>query len=499
MELLPQRLLAQPDATRTALAEPGRTISYAALLALAQGFAGGLRARGLRSGDRVAVALPNGIEAVAAVYGAWLAGAIAVPLAPQARAAEYLGWLRHVEPSFVVHAAGGLEIGAALAALEHPSRAIAVGGDDHDAWDRCIEVAPPSAPSLDPEAPAQILLTSGTTGLPKGVLLTHANLAANVDAVRTYLGLGADDAVVCVLPFHYSYGASVLHTHLAVGARVCIEPNGAFPQVVVDRLAAERATGFPGVPSTFALLLERLPPGALDLPHLRYLTQAGGPMPAATIARLRAAAPRARLFVMYGQTEATARLTYLPPERLADKTGSVGIPVAGVRIEVRREDGAPAAIGETGEIWASGPNVMRGYWRDPVASAKVLRDGWLCTGDNGHLDADGMLWLAGRRADMIKSGAHRIHPQDIEEAIAELPGVAEVAVVGVPDPLLGEVVRACIVRTAALEERTVRAHCRDRLSPHKLPREVVFVDALPRTASGKIKRADLRSAAHGEP
>src|SRR3546814_165295 len=362
---------------------------------------------------------------------------------------------------------------------------------------------------------AAILYTSGTTGAPKGVALSHRNLAANAVAIIDYLALGPDDSTVSVLPFHYAYGASVLHTHLAVGARVVLEDNlvfphlvaealarerapgfpgvpstfaplpgrgrldqsalsapapddstvsglpfhyaygasvlhthlavGArvvlednlvFPHLVAEALARERATGFPGVPSTFALLLERGRLDQYDLSSLRYLTQAGGAMAPALTRRVHAAFPQARLFVMYGQTEASARLTRLTPERLDDKLGSVGTPIDGVEIRVRRVDGSEASPGEAGEVCARGDNVMTGYWNAPEATAATLVDGWLRTGDLGHLDADGFLWLAGRRSDMIKTGAHRVHPQDVEEVIAELPGVREVAVTGVDDALL---------------------------------------------------------------
>jgi acyl-CoA synthetase (AMP-forming)/AMP-acid ligase II len=166
-----------------------------------------------------------------------------------------------------------------------------------------------------------------------------------------------------------------------------------------------------------------------------------------------------------------------------------------VRIAIRREDGAPAASDEVGEVWAQGANVMLGYWRNPEATASVLHEGWLKTGDLGRIDADGVLWLVGRRSDMIKTGAHRVHPLDVEEAIAELAGVLEVAVVGIDDAVLGQVIRACIVRRGNLDENTVRAHCRARLAAYKIPKQVIFVDALPKTASGKIKRAEVAAQA----
>ena len=479
---------------RIALQQAQRRLDYAGLRDAALRFARVLRARGVAPGDRVALILHNGIEAAIAWYGTWRAGAVLVPLNAQARERDFVPWLRHSGARLLVHGAGHDDAARAAAEAGVPTLVPEVDGDpasafaSHDTAD-----ADPALPGA--EALAAILYTSGTTGAPKGVALSHRNLAANTASILDYLRLDADDSTVSALPFYYAYGASVLHTHLAVGARVVLEDNVVFPHLITEALARERATGFSGVPSTFALLLDRGQLDRHDLSSLRYLTQAGGAMAPALAARVRQAFPQARLFVMYGQTEASARLTWLPPERLDDKLGSAGVPVAGVELQLRREDGSEAAIDETGEVWARGDNVMTGYWQAPDATAATLVDGWLRTGDLGHRDAEGFLWLAGRRSDMIKTGAHRVHPQDVEEAIAELPGVREVAVTGIDDPLLGQVVAAFVVRDGeAPTDMAVKAHCRQRLAGYKIPKQVTFVADLPRTASGKIRRAALKGS-----
>jgi acyl-CoA synthetase (AMP-forming)/AMP-acid ligase II len=285
----------------------------------------------------------------------------------------------------------------------------------------------------------------------------------------------------------------VLHTHIQTGGRIVIERNLVYPHAVVETLAREKATGFAGVPSTYALLLARVKLGDYDLSQLRYVTQAGGAMSPSLIQRLKAALPNTRLFVMYGQTEATARLTYLPPEKLEGKIGSVGIAVPGVSLEIRDEQGSALERGDVGEIWVHGPNVMLGYWRNEAATSQVKCDGWLKTGDMGKLDSDGYLYLAGRRSDMIKAGAHRIHPQDIEDVIAELEVVQEVAVVGIDDELLGQVIKAFVVAREGVAPSAlqIQAHCRARLANYKVPKSVEFVASLPRTASGKIRRTEL--------
>jgi long-chain acyl-CoA synthetase len=491
-----------PD--RIAIVADDRRIRYGEFWRECLRFAQALRGRGLQPGDRVAILLPNRIEAAVACYGCWLAGGIAVPLNVQARARDFQVWLQHAGARHVVYEHSHPDAVEAIAAVDasgglSPLQRWPVGADHplcpppslpnrHDAADIAQD-----AGDIDADRVALILYTSGTTGAPKGVTLTHGNLLANATAVIDYLRLDADDSVLSILAFYYAYGASVLHTHLLSGACIVLAQNLLFPHLLMETIARERITGFSGVPSTFALLLQRVKLGDYDLSSLRYLTQAGGPMGATLTRRLRTALPDARLFVMYGQTEATSRLTWLPPERLDEKLGSVGIPVNGVTLRIAREDGSDAGVGEDGEVRVRGANVMRGYWNNPEASAAALQDGWLRTGDIGHLDGDGFLWLVGRRSDMIKTGAHRVHPIDVEEAIAEMPGVAEVAVIGIDDEVLGQVIKAFVVAPGLppRSENMIKAHCRERLASYKIPRDIAFVSALPRTASGKVRRAAL--------
>jgi long-chain acyl-CoA synthetase len=511
MPTLPARVaaIARREPARSALGDGRHQLSYGELWQQASALAATLRALGVETGDRVAIIAGNRIATAVAWYGIWLAGAAVVPLNAQARARDFAPWLAHCGARVLLHEAGNADVQAALAAMATPPAVLALPADPADRAARWPDAAGGDTGATrggdddgadvlpDAEALAAILYTSGTTGAPKGVALSHGNLAANATAIIGYLHLTGADSIVSVLPHYYAYGASVLHTHLAVGARVVFEDNLVFPQAISAALERERATGFAGVPSTFALLLDRGQLHEHDLSGLRWLSQAGGAMAPALTRRLQAALPQADLFVMYGQTEASARLTWLPPARLDAKLGSVGIAIDGVQLQVRREDGAQAAAGEHGEVWARGPNVMCGYWNAPEATAATLVDGWLRTGDLGHLDDEGYLWLAGRRSDMIKTGAHRVHPQDVEEAIAELAGVREVAVAGIDDALLGQAVAAFIVAepAAGLTELKVKAHCRERLATYKIPKRVDFLAELPKTASGKIRRAQLAGRA----
>lgn len=468
-----------------------RRIGYGEFWARANAFADRLRSLGLQPGQRVALILPNRIEAAVACYGTWLAGGIVVPLNVQARVRDLVPWLAHCDAAHVVHEADHADAEEA-ARVHAPPAGVTVALPNEPLPGAAAADENGSAASGTCDL-AMILYTSGTTGAPKGVTLTHANLFANATAVAAYLRLDARDKVLSVLPFYYAYGASVLHTHLLSGACVALAPNLLFPNEVVVALARERATGFSGVPSTYELLLRHARWDEVDLTSLRYVTQAGGAMSASLTRRLATAVQGARVYVMYGQTEATSRITWLPPARLEEKLGSVGIPVAGIELRILGEDGTSTPPGEAGEVQVRGASVMQGYWSDDHATAMALHDGWLRTGDVGYLDADGFLFLSGRRSDMIKTGAHRVFPGDIEEAIAEFPGVAEVAVVGVPDEVLGEVIKAYVVADHLPPQAhdRLKAHCRSRLAPYKIPRHIAFVDALPRTASGKIRRVQL--------
>jgi acyl-coenzyme A synthetase/AMP-(fatty) acid ligase len=249
------------------------------------------------------------------------------------------------------------------------------------------------------------------------------------------------------------------------------------------------------VPRTFELLRQTLDLGTLPLSTLRYVTQAGGAMHPETIRWAREAFAPARLFVMYGQTEATARLSYLPPEMATAKEGSVGRGLANVELRVVDDGGADLPPGEVGQLVARGPSVTPGYFREPEATAEILRDGWLWTGDLARRDPDGFVYITGRAREVLKLGGYRVSPVEIEQALALHPEVAEAAVVGVPDSTGGEAAVAFVVaragRAPSVDE--LRRFCWERLAHHKVPRAIHLVEALPRTASGKVARMELQT------
>lgn len=500
---LPEMLLASAEADPAAVAvvDGAERKTYAALWQDVASAAGFLSDAGLQAGDRVALLVDNSVDYVIAYYATLLAGGAVVALNTAAKSRDILNWLHHSGSRYLVIDAAHPEYPTIRGALSEGTVHLIVRGDVPSdpgpfAWRDAMSSASPltGLDRIRQDALASIIYTSGTTGNPKGVSLSHGNLGSNVQAILEYLDLRASDSIVNVLPFFYSYGNSILHTHLAAGARLVLEKSMMYPAQVLNRMVEESATGFSGVPSTYSILLNRVDLGQFDLSSLRYMTQAGGPMAPADIQRLTNLLPNVRFFVMYGQTEASARLSYLPPERLFDKLGSIGIAIPGVTIEVHDQDGRKTPPHQVGELCARGDNIMQGYWKSDEMTRQVLRDGWLCTGDLAYHDEDGYLYIVGRATDMIKSGAHRISPKDIEEVVLEVDGVAEAVAVGVPDALLGQAIKVIVVRRpgSELDARAIQRHCKSNLAAYKIPKLIEFSESIPRTSSGKVQRFKLQ-------
>jgi long-chain acyl-CoA synthetase len=344
-----------------------------------------------------------------------------------------------------------------------------------------------------PRELAAIFYTSGSTGTPKGVMLSHLNLVSNTVATVEYLKLTGNDSIMVILPFYYIYGNSLLLTHVQVGGRLVIDNRFAFPQVILEMMIKEKVTGFSGVPSNFMILLNNANFNSEKLPDLRYVTQAGGAMAPKVIQNVIDVLPDKEIYIMYGQTEAAPRVTWLPPEELRDHIGSIGIPVPGVKVLLTDDDGREVAPGEIGEITVDGDNVMLGYWHQPEEESQVLKDGKLYTGDLARRDENGYLYVVSRKKEIIKVGGNRVSAKEIEERILENEKVLETAVVGVGDDVLGEAIKAVVVlkegHKATAEE--IQNHIGVRLARHKIPKYVIFTDALPKYPSGKVKKQEL--------
>jgi len=489
---------------KTALIHKGNHTTYTEILAAASSIAHWLSATGFHHEFRAAILTDDPFEYIATYFGILIAGGTAVGLNTQpsarglhkvlndcqvaclftnAKFTRYLGDLNTAVPSLKAAAITG----------PPPNTPNLPWTDLPQILASRNKISPFPPPSL--RAIAQIIYTSGTTGEPKGVMLRHSNLVANTNSIISYLKLTEQDRVMAVLPFFYSYGNSVLLTHIAVGGSLVVNQSFLYPNVILDEMVQEEVTGFSGVPSTYAILLNRSAIANYTFPSLRYLTQAGGPMSPKLGNKLREILPAADLYIMYGQTEASARLTYLPPQDLARKPGSIGKAIPGVNIQLLDPSGNPVPTGQIGEIVAQGKNIMAGYWGKQEETTKVLRKEGLWTGDLARMDNEGFLYIESRKSDMIKSGAHRIAPKEIEEIILEHNAVHEVAVIGTPDEILGEAIKACVVlkEGSPCSEKELLAHCRKNLPTFKVPHQIYFCNELPKTLTGKIQKQALKN------
>ncbi len=346
------------------------------------------------------------------------------------------------------------------------------------------------------ESCAEIIFTSGSTGIPKGVMISHKNLIANTESIITYLKLNKNDRMLVVLPFYYCYGLSLLHTHLRVGGSIVFNNSFIFLGSIIKNLLEYKCSGFAGVPSHFQILLRKSDNfKTTKFPDLKYVTQAGGKLAPIFIDEFRESHPEITFYVMYGQTEATARLSYLPPELYEAKKGSMGKGIPGVELKVVNEKGKPIKPGETGEVIARGDNIMMGYFGDDEGTSNTIRNGWLFTGDLGTVDQDGYIFLTARKKEIIKVGGKRISPKEIEAVILEIPEVVDCTIEGVEDELLGEALKATVVMKGdngkELFLDKIKKYCSDRLALYKVPQIFEIKEQLVISATGKKIKGKL--------
>ena len=463
-------------------AATGETLPAADVPGLIVGAAASLLSAGLRPGDAVLIGCGLTPASSLTYLGAMYAGLVPIPLEDRAIAA----------------------FGEALC-LKTKARVVWTEKELSSPWPEQIGVrrltgrlAACPVTSLPPAARngndlATLMPTSGSTGQPRLVRVMHVNLIANTEAIIRSQGLDDRDRAMLILPVNYCFGASVLHTHLYQGGGVVFDSRFMFPDKVLHAINLHGCTTFAGVPTVYNILLGRSGIRSIPLPGLRRFLQAGGALAPQHIQTLRAIVPTAQVFVMYGQTEATARISCLPPARLEDKLGSAGVLLDNLTMRLVDKSGQEVAPGETGEIWVRGPSVCDGYFGEPEETARKFGGGWLKTGDLGSFDADGYLWIKGRQGEFMKIRGVRLSFAEVEAHVAGLPGVCECAAVSVPHPEAGEALTLFVVPAngaADLAERVRRA-----LPPHWTCAAVTLVAELPKTSNGKIARFQLKTTA----
>jgi len=498
-------------------------VTYAELYERALRFANLLRETGVERGDRVAIFLENSVDTVAGIYGALYAGAAFMVVNPQTKEDKLHYMLADSGAAAVLTDGRLARLTAGL--MGDPTTVLPgllsiVYTGEPEAVEPAAGANPRfatlglsgatrtdvSAPGTIPLDLAALVYTSGSTGNPKGVMLSHQNMVFAQGSLVEYLRLDESDKILNLLPLAFDYGLYQALMTVHLGATLVLERTFAFPAAIVKRVVDEGVTVFPGVPTVFATLLGLHRNAPVSMPSVRRFTNTAAHLPDEYVPGLLEMSPAALVYKMYGLTECK-RVCFLEPELVLSKPASVGKAIPGTETYILGEDGRPVPAGETGTLYVRGPHVMMGYWNLPEATAHMLKPGKypgervLCTHDFFKYDADGFLYFMGRSDDIIKSRGEKVSPVEVENALSAIPGVREVAVIGVPDELLGQAVRAYVVLHPGVtySEQGFKREALARLESFMAPRDVLFVDDLPKTATGKVRKKSLVEAVAAEP
>lgn len=444
----------------------------------------------------IGIFLPNSIQYAVAYFAIALMDKVIVPIGIQAKKAEIQSTIDYCGLQVIITNSqykdylddflNDIDINVAVFNLDdNTSSELGLGTQNLSLRNNTTEM-------IDENDVAIMLHTSGTTSKPKRVMLTHKNLITNIKSNIESLKFAEDDKVLIALPMFFGYcNTAQFLTHLYVGASIVIMDGMFMPNIFFRIVQDEKITNFTGVPSMLLMLLNYRNKHKYDISSLRYICFGGGNMPVEKLKQLIETFPSVGFVQTYGQTEASPRVTALLPDDSLRKVGSVGKPIPNVKVRIVNEKGQDVGVGETGEIIVQGDNVMKGYYMRPEETAKTLKEGWLYTGDLAVYDDEGYFYLVGRKKNMIISGGLNIYPEEIEELLMCHPAVKEICVIGESHDLMGEVPVAKIVLkddVKGISEGELKNYCMDNLANYKVPSRVEFVNELPKTATGKIRR-----------
>lgn len=492
-----------PD--KAALVAGGTRLTFADLDAASDRLSKSLHRHGVAHGDRIVVFLDNSWEAIVSIFAALKTGAVFIPINPLTKADKLAYVLNNCRAKALITHDRQLPIsGEAVAKAPSIAFTVIVGAAGTDmvragiSFDEMLVDGSVELETVDAGIDldlAMLIYTSGSTGHPKGVMMTHSNIDFSTKSIMTYLENTSDDIIINALPISFDYGLYQVFMATRLGSTLVLEKSFAFPQVILQKLATEKVTGFPIVPTMAALLLQMDALKIGEFPYLRYITNTAAALPPAHIERLQMLFPTTKIFSMYGLTECK-RTTWLPPEQLRHRPGSVGIAIPGTEAYVVDDNGKRASPGVVGELVTRGSHVMKGYWENPEATDRVLKIGpypWekvLYTGDLFYADNEGFLYFVARKDDILKIRGEKVAPKEIENVLYSIPGVREAVVVGVPDPILGTAIKAVLAIDpgTALTTKDVMHHCAANLEAYMVPKYVEFSDQLPKTESGKVSR-----------
>jgi acyl-CoA synthetase (AMP-forming)/AMP-acid ligase II len=485
-----------------------RWVNYNEIKCKSDSLAAFLVQSGVKRGDRVALLLENSFDYIISYFGVLKAGAVVVALNTETVAQTVHLLLNDCKATVVITGKKYTKLVADSLLMGTFIRLVI---SDEDIVYECIDgievidlqtiyaynVTLKAVRIISVDL-AAIVYTSGSTGKPKGVMLTHQNIYDNTISIVKYLELTHLDRMMVILPFYYIYGNSLLTTHFHVGGTLVIDNRFMYPNVVLDTMVKQAVTGLAGVPSTFMLLLQKSNIRSIKFNALRYVTQAGGHMAVSVQEAVVDAFAPAKLYVMYGATELSPRLTWLPPERWEEKKGSIGVSIPNVEAFIADENGYRLPPGAEGEIVARGSNVMAGYWNDPEGTSRVLRNGLYYTGDIGRMDEEGFLYVVGRSKDILKIGGNRVSTNEIEEALLQVEGILEAAVIGISDPVLGEAAKAFVVSkySGKMDILSLKKSLAGILPFYKIPQHFEFCESLPKNEAGKVMKKVLEEKSY---
>ncbi len=501
--LLHQKLIDHGRQTpeKPALIFGDETYTYADIVRYSMNLASWLVARGLNRGDRVALYLGNSPETAIAIYAVLQAGGCFSVINPSVKSGKLVHIFNNSQAKFVVLSrAQRQSFDRIRPEVETEPQLLEVDSDEDsdnwDFWQVASEGWTVDLPRLVDGDLAAIIYTSGSTGDPKGVTMSHRNMVSAATSITTYLENQEDDIILNMLPMSFDYGLYQWLMTVHMGATLVLERTFGYPYQILELIRKHRVTGLPCVPTGIAILLQLESFGEEQFESIRYLSNTAAPLSPAYLPRLHKAFPNARIFSMYGLTECK-RVSYLPPDRLAEKPTSVGIPMPNTEVWIEDENGNKLPYGEVGELVVRGGSVMRGYWRDPEATAKRLKPGpypWervLYTGDLFRQDKEGYLYFVARKDDIIKVRGERVHPKEIEDILYLMEEVLHVRVVGVPHEVQGQAIKAEIQvkEGKSLDRKAVLAHCRQHLENLMIPTFIEIVEEMELTSSGKVSRS----------
>lgn len=516
MTYRPQRLLGEAlffsdkkYAHKSAIIFGDKEYSYADLYNSAENLAFYLCMKGIKKGDRIAVFMNNSWECAVSIYGITLAGAVFLVINPQTKSNKLQYILEDCSAKIVIAEAmlhnefqqilkDSNEIIEVILSGKKDNKEYSFSFSDFETVTN-VKLRGIQLPHIIPNDLAALIYTSGSTGFPKGVMMTHQSMVFTSWSLIEYLRLTEDERIILVLPLAFDYGLYQLIMSVTIGGTLIIEQSFNFPPSIFRKIDIFKPTIFPGVPSMYAIMIATHHKTGITFESVRKITNTAANLPHEFVNDLKKIFPNALIFKMYGLTECK-RVSYLEPELIDQKPNSVGKPIPGTEVFILDANGNMVKPGETGTLYVRGPHVMAGYWNKCELTNEMLKPGLipgeriLCAHDQFKADEDGFLYFQGRNDDIIKTRGEKVSPIEVENAIHEIKGVKEAAVIGVPDVMLGESILAFVTthETAVLQEKDIQFECRSRLEPFMMPQKIIFVEEMPKSSNGKIDKPELK-------